>query len=911
MTPKKPEDLMGTVLSGSLTPSGRIIVRQSNSDSGRQLSFKIADSILNAFSDGRGAGVLHLGVAHLSSNLPPSLAYWRNLSRLFISRVCGVIDEINPSTLRIPPPDTRELTFILQSIASIEGARYLSLKLLEDIWIEMGDSLFALTRGRRDAVRDYLLRYSPYWETIGFVCFHLVENSDNYQYPFTFISTCIDSLSREIKPMHMPLGITLKNYAKAENRQRMMALMAPISRAAKNCKFIRELADCGDIFHPLLLSSREAHKFLCELPSYGEAGIIVRVPDWWKTIKKTILKVKISVGGKVQSTVGIEELLKFNVKITLGGEELSEEDIENLHHISESLVRIKGKWVELDQDKLDQLLKHFDKYGKDYGDISFAETMQEFAGLRISIDENDVLSQFPIDSEIIMEKWLSKIFDSLIRPELLERIEGNAGLLTELRPYQKVGVQWLSILRSLPLGACLADDMGLGKTIQVLAILNMILKERQKGTDLLIVPASLVENWHSEIRRFAPKLKVLIAHPSRIPSEKLQLLPNRLISKYDAVITTYGMSWRTAWIGKYHWRNLIIDEAQYIKNPNTRQTRAVKAINAHWRLALTGTPVENRLGDLWSIFDFINPGLLGSANNFNRLCGSMARALNDGEKDAYKPLQKLIRPYILQRKKTDKKIITDLPDKNEINTYCLLSKRQAVLYESSVAELNFAINNVPLDKRGIIVLQFLMRFKQICNHPSQWLGDGSFKASDSGKFSRLKEICKSIAAVEEKVLIFTQFRQMIDPIASFLADIFGRNGLVLHGATAVKKRPELVRSFQEDASIPFMVISLRAGGTGLNLTAASHVIHFDRWWNPAVENQATDRAYRIGQKKNVLVHKFICSGTLEERIDDLINEKQALSDRILNKGVESSFMKMSNDEIISIVSLNIKEAMKK
>ena len=419
-----------------------------------------------------------------------------------------------------------------------------------------------------------------------------------------------------------------------------------------------------------------------------------------------------------------------------------------------------------------------------------------------------------------------------------------------------------------------------------------------------MVPASLIDNWRPEFERFAPGLNVLIAHPSHIPSPELKGLPAKKVDAHHAVITTYGTVMRTEWMKSYSWRNVILDEAQAIKNPGAKQTRAVKALDSKWRLALTGTPVENRLGDLWSIFDFLDPGLLGSAKAFSGFCKSMA----SGKQGGYAPLRRLVQPYILRRLKTDKTVIADLPDKTEVNAYCLLSKSQAALYEQSVDEMRKVIEELEgIERRGV-VLAFLMRFKQICNHPSQWLGDGDYEPEDSGKFSRLRELCESIAARQDKVLVFTQFREMTEPLVGFLAEVFGRRGLMLHGGTPVKKRQGLVKKFQEDEGVPFMVLSLKAGGTGLNLTAASHVIHFDRWWNPAVENQATDRAFRIGQKKNVLVHKFICRGTVEERIDELISSKQELSDEVLSGGAGSALTDMSNEQLLSLVSLDLNSA---
>ena len=354
------------------------------------------------------------------------------------------------------------------------------------------------------------------------------------------------------------------------------------------------------------------------------------------------------------------------------------------------------------------------------------------------------------------------------------------------------------------------------------------------------------------------------------------------------------------------WHFAILDEAQAIKNPGAKQTRAAKALKAQARIVLTGTPVENHLGDLWSIFDFINPGLLGSAKQFSRY----AKGLADRTDNPYGPLRELVRPYILRRMKTDKAIIADLPDKTEVKAYCSLSRRQAALYEQAVQDLEKALEETDGMQRKGLVLAMLMRFKQICNHPSQWLNDNAWAEEDSGKLARLREIGEVVAARQEKMLVFTQFREMTAPLAGFLGGVFGRPGLVLHGETAVRNRRDLVQRFQEDETVPFFVLSLKAGGAGLTLTAASHVVHFDRWWNPAVENQATDRAFRIGQKKNVLVHKFICRGTVEEKIDRLIESKRGLSDELLAAGGEIKLTELKDAELLQLVALDLNAAMK-
>ena len=486
----------------------------------------------------------------------------------------------------------------------------------------------------------------------------------------------------------------------------------------------------------------------------------------------------------------------------------------------------------------------------------------------------------------------------------------SAGLQGTLRPYQRQGVAWLRFVTQLGLGACLADDMGLGKTIQVLALLlglRHAAGAQQRAPALLVIPASLLGNWRNEAARFAPALKLLCLHPAETDPHTLANIaaaPETHLADADLVITTYAMLSRQPWLAEQVWRLVILDEAQAIKNPGTRQSKAARKLSAQARIALTGTPVENRLGDLWSLFDFLNPGLLGSATVFQ----SFVKSLQAREQHQFAPLRQLVGPYILRRLKTDRTIIADLPEKTETPRYCNLTRPQIRLYEQTVRALQAALGSVDGMARRGLVLQALLRLKQICNHPSQLSGDGEYKPADSGKFLRLAEICDELAARQEKVLIFTQFREIIDPLAAHLAAVFGRGGVVLHGGTSVQKRKALVDHFQSDDGPPFFILSLKAGGTGLNLTAASHVIHFDRWWNPAVENQATDRAFRIGQHRNVLVHKFITSGTIEERIDAMLVEKRQFADDILSSDSEVNLTELPDEELLRLVRLDVTRA---
>ncbi|MBA3816835.1 MAG: DEAD/DEAH box helicase, partial [Parachlamydiaceae bacterium] len=490
----------------------------------------------------------------------------------------------------------------------------------------------------------------------------------------------------------------------------------------------------------------------------------------------------------------------------------------------------------------------------------------------------------------------------------------KAELQGVLRPYQLSGVQWMWLLYQLKLGGCLADDMGLGKTIQVLSLLllvraNNTLQMAKPKPHLLVVPASLLGNWQAEMKRFT-NLQFWIAHASVNKRESLKDVKAEFLSGIDLVITTYAAIQRLAWIKEIEWDLLILDEAQQIKNPGTKQTRSVKEIKSQVRMILTGTPIENRLGDLWSLFDFTSPGLLGTSKKFTDYVKKAGKDFSSSQYARFiATLRGLTQPYILRRLKSDKRIISDLPDKTELQTFCSLSKEQLQLYQQAVQELTMKLKGTEgIERRGL-VLSFLLRFKQICNHPSQWLGYGEYSSELSGKFQRLQEICEEIAAKQEKVLIFTQFREIIPFIATFLSQIFGKEGLVLHGDVPINKRADLVDRFQQEQGPPFFVLSIKAGGTGLTLTKASHVIHFDRWWNPAVENQATDRAYRIGQKHPVLVHKFICRGTIEEKIDQMIEMKKNLSKDVLEGGGEVSLTEMNDDELLDMISLDIHRAM--
>ena len=575
----------------------------------------------------------------------------------------------------------------------------------------------------------------------------------------------------------------------------------------------------------------------------------------------------------------------------------------------DGLVLLRGQWIEIDRQKLQEALDHWKQVQEQAeGGLSFIDGMRLLAGVPTDLADETGDSEDRHWSFVHAGQWLGDILAKMRSPENLQQAHADDTLKATLRKYQEIGVQWLRFLSGLGLGACLADDMGLGKTVQLLALLSALKnQENTRKPSLLVLPASLLANWKAEMARFTPTLRALFVHPAEMPKEELDRVasnPSTALQGADLVVTTYGMLLRQEWLLNVSWRLAVLDEAQAIKNPAARQTKIVKRLQADARIALTGTPVENRLSDLWSLFDFLCPGLLGTQAKFK----DFVKRLGQREENRYGPLRSLVQPYILRRLKTDRRIIDDLPEKVEVRAFCGLSKRQAAMYAKMVKELADALKNFDGMKRRGLVLAYLMRFKQLCNHPSQLLGDGRYSPDESGKFSRMAEICEEIASRQERAIIFTQFREMTEPLAGFLTQVFGRPGLMLHGSTAIQRRKTLIDQFQRDDGPPFFVLSLKAGGTGLNLTAASHVIHFDRWWNPAVENQATDRAFRIGQKRNVLVHKFVCRGTIEERIDALIDEKRQLAADLIEGGAEKLLTEMTDTELIRFVSLDVARA---
>ena len=895
--------------SGHITAAGRAEEERGFRDSSTDaVPDGQINKVVKAFASSQEEGLFALATEKFEAPLPPSLAYWRDFAARYLTELCHAPQSGDAKIDAIPPPEASQLATMLLSVPPMHGAEYLTDAALENVWRDLDAWVRNQITSSRQDLAGFLKQRAPLWHQVGRVSFHLAENRRDPGYPFAFLATYSPSLSGGTRVQYQPLSKALQQYAGAKNKKALIKLLSPVHLASQRSSFIRELVNSGDIYQPLAWTPREAYRFLKEVPLFEESGLLVRLPDWWK--KRPRPRVGITVGQNRQKKFDVKAMLDFQVHLALGDQQLSEAEWRKLIAAEEGLVLLRGQWVEVDRDKLTEALDHWKKVEQQAEDgLSFIEGMRLLAGAPRDLadgddDDGDQQREW---SFVHAGKWLGEMLAKGRSPENLEQAIPGSELKATLRKYQETGVNWLGFMSNLGLGACLADDMGLGKTIQTLALLAILKRKPSGKPSLLVLPASLVANWKSEMGRFTPTLRGKFVHPSETPRDSLERMadnPAKALKGIDVVLTTYGMLLRQPWLFEMDWQLVVLDEAQAIKNPAARQTKAVKRLRADARIVLTGTPVENRLSDLWSLFDFLCPGLLGSQTKFKQFI----KKLEDRRKDRYAPLRRLVQPYILRRLKTDKRVITDLPEKTEVRAFCGLTGRQAALYAKLVEELADALEDQKGIKRRGLVLAYLMRFKQLCNHPSQLLGDGGYDPSESGKFSRLAEICEAIASRQEKALVFTQFREMTEPISSFLAPIFGRAGLVLHGGTAVGRRKKLVDRFARDDGPPFFVLSLKAGGTGLNLTAASHVIHFDRWWNPAVENQATDRAFRIGQRRNVLAHKFVCRGTVEEKIDALIEEKTQLATDLLEGGAEKMLTEMSDAQLIQLVSLDVDKA---
>ena len=741
------------------------------------------------------------------------------------------------------------------------------------------------------------------WQQLGTLCFHLAENGGEgaETHPFAFLATFIHRAGQDGKPRHAPLALARQLYA--NDAGSLATLLRPLQQAAAEHPFLNQLINSGDIYKPCAWGPRQAYDFLESLPMLEQTGIETRMVNLWQSRPPRVeLEVQLQPGSESQKpdrapALNISTLLRFSPRVVLGNYALTETELEELLAGEDGLIRFRGEWVRLDKEKLEKLLNSWRQATR-----MAAGGIPLLAGLRWLLGKHSsALPNIPPPDEDGMRALASPALQEALQqlclspqePQLPERLAGI------LRPYQKDGVRFLLGVTEAGFGACLADDMGLGKTLQVIAWLTHLHATGALAgrAALIVAPASLLTNWQDELRRFAPQLDTLVLHPdmlNRQDTDYLQKNPGWLLRRAHVALTTYGMATRLAeLLAAEPLPALVLDEAQAIKNADSQRTRALLQLCSPRRVALTGTPVENSLGELRSLFHFLTPGLLGCEKEFNALVQKMGTD--------YTPLRKLVRPFMLRRLKTDPDLLPELPPKTEQPAYCLLTPEQTRLYAREVEKLQAIVHEPDPQTRLTLLLPILSHLKQICNHPAQYLGESYYDPTRSGKMSRLGHLARQIAAAGDAALIFTQYRSMMEPLHDFLAGIFGAPGLVLHGGTPIAERRELVQQFQHPGGPPFFLLSLKAAGTGLTLTRARHVIHFDRWWNPAVENQASDRAYRIGQQNPVIIHPLICRGTIEENIHTMLTRKRDMADKLLAGGLEKLLLHLSPQELCELI----------
>ncbi len=643
------------------------------------------------------------------------------------------------------------------------------------------------------------------------------------------------------------------------------------------------------------LDADGAHAFLTrDALALGQAGFTVMLPAWWtRRGSRLQLSARARVRGsrhKAGDGTLLDAIARFDWELAIGERALSFGELEQLALLKSPLVRMRGRWVQVRPEEIRAAIEFWTSRGSD------TATVREL--VQMALGSQDLPGALDFGG-VEADGWIGELLGRLRGTAAFEQLPPPAGFTGTLRPYQLRGYSWLAFLGRWGLGACLADDMGLGKTIQTLALIE---RDRELGSTrpvLLICPTSVLNNWRKEASRFTPGLRVLVHHgPGRSRGEAFA----REARRHGLVISSYQLLARDLdTLTEVDWGGIVLDEAQNIKNPETLPARAARALQGGYRIALTGTPVENHVGELWSIMEFLNPSLLGTEGAFHRRFLVPIQAARDP--DAGERLRRLTGPFILRRLKTDRSIISDLPEKLEANVYCLLTREQASLYASVVDETQRALAGAEGIRRRGLVLATISKLKQVCNHPAQFLGDNSRIDGRSGKLQRLTEMVEEVVLAGERALVFSQFAEMGSMIQRHLQSTLGREALFLHGGVARRQRDEMVERFQDEGSAPaIFVLSLKAGGTGLNLTAANHVFHFDRWWNPAVENQATDRAFRIGQSRHVQVHRFVCSGTLEERIDEIIERKREVADLVVGTG-EGWLTELSEAELREVLAL--------
>ncbi len=847
-----------------------------------------ARAIAEAFQDGILAGVHHLIVKQLGERVPAELSFLREFGKsVFVHWLLAA--RAGAQGLAPPPPQVAESWALLAR--DVPGISTISAGILEWLWTEMRRFYMEILKRERVTLRDWLAIYNDPWAEIGRMVLRLDVGGEDPARPFVLHCHVIDGLSGARRVRLTPVYLHIFGAGRIAGFSNH--LYRELRMAAERSAIVARLLSSQEIFSPCHLIPRDAHAFLLSVPALEELGIQVQVPEWWQTRRPPRLGVRTRVGTRAPASLGVETLLDVSTAYLVDERELSEAEWRELIRKSvDGLVCVAGRWTEVSREQVMEAEGTWQRTAqiRTRGGATAMEAL-EMLGDRghAPAERSEVFTPGP---------WLAEALGAIGRQDLRRAAEPGPELHCQLRPYQRQGVTWLSTMLDLGLGALLADDMGLGKTVQVIALILSLKRRDIPGPHLIVAPASLLANWCEEIERWTrPPLPVTVVHHEHGSAVDA---PDPLI-----ILTSYSTLLRRPELQAHHWGLIVLDEAQTIKNAWAKMTQTLKRMHARMRVCLTGTPVENSLGDLWSLEDFLNPGLLGSEAEF----AARVRDVRADVQGVLEPLRRQVRPLILRRLKTDAGIADTLPQKIEMTVYCGLTTMQADLYLQAIAEVQQHLRSAKPRERSGVVLTLLTRLKQVCNHPAQFRKNLAWDAFSSAKFIRLRQLGDTIAASGEKALVFTQYQELTGPLARLLAEPFGRPGLVLDGHTPISQRQELVAQFQDHEGPPFMVMTIKAGGTGLNLTAASQVIHFDQWWNPAAENQATDRAFRIGQHRNVFVHKFVVQGTVEQKIQAKIESKRNLvSDLFADDEDPLRLGELGADEVLSLVALDLTQA---
>ena len=847
-----------------------------------------ARAIAQAFQDGIVAGVHHLIVKQLGERVPAQLSFLREFGKSVVVHWL-LAARAGAQTLASPTPQVGDSWALLAR--DVPGISRISADVVERLWDEMRHFYTQVLREHRVTLHDWLSTYNDPWAQIGDIVLRLDVGGDDPARPFVLYCHVIDGLSGARRVRLTPVYVHIFGAGRVAGFGDY--LYRNLRKAAECSAIVARLLASQELFSPCHLIPRDAHAFLLSVPALEALGIQVQVPEWWHTRRPPRLGVRTRVGTRAPAALGVETLLDVSTAYLVDERELSEAEWRELIRKSvDGLVNVGGRWTEVSRDRVLE------------ADQGWQATAQIRArGGATAIEALEMLGDRghapTTQSEVFTPgPWMAEALGAMGRQDLRRAAEPGPELHCQLRPYQRQGVTWLSTMLDLGLGALLADDMGLGKTVQVIALILSLKRREIPGPHLIVAPASLLANWCEEITRWTrPPLPIAVVHHEHDSSADA---PDPLV-----VLTSYGTLLRRPELQARNWGLIVLDEAQTIKNAWAKMTQTLKRMQARMRVCLTGTPVENSLGDLWSLMDFLNPGLLGAEAEF----AARVRDVRSDAQGVLEPLRRQVRPLILRRLKTDAGIAETLPQKIEMTVYCGLTTMQADLYLQAIAEVQQHLRSAKPRERSGVVLTLLTRLKQVCNHPAQFRKNLAWDAFSSAKFIRLRQLGETIAASGEKALVFTQFQELTGPLARLLAEPFGRPGLVLDGHTPINQRQELVAQFQDPEGPPFMVMTIKAGGTGLNLTAASQVIHFDQWWNPAAENQATDRAFRIGQHRNVFVHKFVVQGTVEQKIQAKVESKRNLvSDLFADDEDPLRFGELAADEVLSLVALDPAQA---